>query len=297
MIVIDSREVKPGIFDRLKALDVPVCEAQLESGDCVFEGQGEDEHGKPCTVTIACERKRLGLDRGRLSTDLINSMQDRRLSGVQLSRMAQTYDFVYLFIEGMWRADTMGQIEVSEDGKWWRPLYHNGGSGKHQVSHRQVMSYITTLELKGHTAAGHRFAIRRTNNMKETASQYVDLYHWFNDKPWAAHTSHQQVYAPGPEMQQGTGGNARGRMQRVGFIDPLEVFRREYGEQAVMCWKMAAQLNGVDSVKAKALAQHFRTVERMVNAGPREWQRVPGIGVKISEAAAKVLREQKDKTK
>ena len=161
----------------------------------MFEGQGEGEDGKPRTVTIGCERKRLGLEKGRLSTDLIQSMQDRRLSGLQLACMSAAYDYVYLFIEGMWRADAMGEIEVSEDGKWWRPL-------KQRVSHRQVMSYLTTLELKGHTTVGNRFAIRRTNNMKETASQYTDLWAWWQ-KPWAQHTSHQQMYAPAPDMQAG----------------------------------------------------------------------------------------------
>jgi len=298
MLIIDTRELRvdsngdpiPGIYDELKRFDVPICTAAMESGDCVFEGHGENAEGKPCTVTIGCERKRLGLERGRLSTDLIQSMQDRRLSGLQLSRMASSYDYVYLFIEGMWRSDAMGEIEVSEDGRWWKPLYSNGGHGKHRVSHRQVMSYITTLELKGHTTAGNRFAIRRTNNMKETASQYSDLWHWWQ-KPWAQHTSHQQVYAPGPEMQAGKRGG------KAAFVDPVEVFRRQYGEQAVMAWKFAAQLPGIDTVKAQRLAVHFRTPQRMCCAGPSEWMRVEGIGPRISEAAARLLREQKDVAK
>lgn len=292
MIVIDSRE-KPGIVDELKRYDVPVQEQMLEYGDCVFEGLGEDAEGKPCSVTIGCERKRLGIENGRTSTDLINSMRDRRLSGVQLNGMAKAFDFVYLFIEGMWRATNTGDIEVSEDGRYWRPLYHHtGGPGKHPISHRQVMSYVTTLELKGVTTVGNRFVIRRTLNMKETASQYVDLWHWYNDKKWSEHTSHQQMYAPGPEMlAQRRGG------RKVGFIDPVEVFRREYGEQAVVCWRMAAQLPGVDTVRAKYLAIHFRTAERMCSAGPQEWQRIPGIGKVTAEGAARVLREGKDKAR
>ena len=83
-------------------------------------------------------------------------------------------------------------------------------------------------------------------------------------------------------------------MRRVGFIDPLEVFRREYGEQAVICWKFAAQLPGIDTVRAKELAMHFRSADRMVNAGPKEWMRVKGVGVKTAETAARLLREQKD---
>lgn len=291
MIVIDSRE-KPGIVDELKRYDVPVQEQMLEFGDCVFEGMGEGEDGKPCSVTVGCERKRLGIEKGRTSTDLINSMRDRRLSGVQLNGMAKAFDFVYLFIEGMWRASGTGDIEVSEEGKWWRPLYHQTGShitGKHPISHRQVMSYVTTLELKGVTTVGNRFVIRRTLNMKETASQYVDLWHWFQ-KPWAEHTSHQQMYAPGPEMQQQRGG-------KVSFIDPVEMFRKEYGEQAVVCWRMAAQLPGVDTVRARSLAIHFRTAERMCSAGPAEWQRILGIGKVTAEGAARVLREGKDRAK
>lgn len=292
MIIVDNRE--HGIYDELRQHDVPVCEAQLEFGDAAFEGHGEGEDGKAKTVHIGCERKRLGVEKGRVSTDLINSMKDRRLSGHQLQGMAKAYDFVYLFIEGMWRATANGDIEVSEDGRYWRTLFENGGKGQQRISHRQVMSYVTTLELKGFTTVGNRFAIRRTLNMKETASQYADLWHWFNGKKWSEHTSHQQVYAPGPEMQ--AGGHGR-RGSKPSFIDPLDRFRQQYGDQAVACWKMAAQLDGVDTVRAQALAIHFRTPERMCSAGPGEWQKVVGIGPVTAAAAARLLREGKDKAK
>lgn len=289
MIVIDSRE--HGIFDELKRFDVPVCEQEMQFGDAVFDGHGEGEDGKPCHVTVGIERKRLGVENKRISTDLINSMQDRRLSGKQLEGMRKAYDWVYLFIEGMWRATTTGDIEVSEDGRWWKPLYnHNGGRERtHRISHRQVMSYITTLELKGVTSAGNRFVVRRTLNMRETAAQYVDLWHWFNDKKWADHTSHQQLYAPAPEMGGGHGNGRRGG--KVAFSDPEAAFLAQYGPQAVACWRMAAQLPGIDSKRAAALAIHFRTVERMCCAGPGEWQRVTNIGPRIAEAAAKLIRE------
>jgi len=280
VIIVDSRE--RGIADELKRFDIPSTSALLDSGDALFEGQGEDQDGKPKLVTVGIERKRLGLERGCLSTDLISSMQDRRLSGFQLNKMAQVFDHVYLFVEGMWRATAMGDIEVSEDGRWWRPL-------KQRVSHRQVMSYITTLELKGRTSVGNRFVVRRTLNVKETAAQFCDLYAWFNAKPWAEHTSHQQLYAPSPVMER-TG-------NKVGFVDQEEVFKREFGAPALMCWRMAAQLPGIDSKRAIELAKHFRTPQRMCCAGPKEWQRVFGIGPRIAEAAARVLREPLDKAR
>jgi len=83
---------------------IKVNRTKLEFGDLAFEGRGP--HGA-CSIVI--ERKRI--------TDLIQSMESRRLSGHQLPGMAERYDYCYLIVEGIWRPGQNGELEI-RNGSW-----------------------------------------------------------------------------------------------------------------------------------------------------------------------------------
>jgi ERCC4-type nuclease len=249
VLLIDDRE-DSHITTYLSAYDVPFDRIRLEYGDCMFEGSGP--HGQ---ALIGFERKRL--------SDLIASMQDRRLSGHQLRGMWETFDYCYLVVEGKWQPGPGGSIEVL-GRRGWEPLYFKGSG----ISWRQVDSYLSTLEMKGH------LVVCRTGDAKETAALYVSRWHWWQ-KSWGDHHAHDEIYAGGPSKH--LEGPGRGVMPVV----------QGYGLIA----KVAAQLPGVDR-RAFELERQFKSVREMCNASEREWQLALGFKKpsKIAQGIVRALR-------
>ncbi len=202
----------------------------LPFGDIEFEGQGP--HGE-CMVGI--ERKRI--------TDLIQSMQSKRLSGHQLPGMAERFDYAYLIVEGIWRPGPDDALQIN-NGSW------STGPGR-AMSYRAIDAYLSTLELK----CGMIF--RRTATDRETVAVVMNLYHWWRDKSWADHRAHEAVYAP---------------------ADPI-VGRRFFlrHRKPSLVEAIAMQLPGVDR-KASAIAKHFASVHAMLSADAKVWAEVDGIG-------------------
>lgn len=248
---------------------------ELEYGDVMFTGNGPDGEG---TAMIGCERKRL--------SDLVNSMKDRRLSGLQLRGMWTTYDFVFLFIEDLWRPGPAGEIETftrGRDGKWgWYPFYSRDHE-RSAISYRQVISYLTTLELIG------KVTVRRSGYIGETARQIAALWCWFNEKGWGEHKSHDQIYTNTPAKGHGsqwarehTHDENYGR-QRARLFDVK-------GDPTTL-WRMATQLPGIDA-RARVVTQHFGTVREMANAEEEAWMQIDGIGKKTAAAVVKAMSEE-----
>lgn len=275
MLIIDRRE--QGIVELLSRFDVPVSIAELEYGDALFTGNGPKGE---CTVAV--ERKRL--------SDLINSMTKKRLSGHQLRGCWKAYDFVFVFAEGIWRPGPGGEIQIQKfdyrtrKRDWGAFFTSDNREESRGISYRQLMSYLTTLELRGNVV------VRRTASDIETAVQYATLWHWFNDKMWAEHTAHDQLYTGAPVK--GHGGNwaedhghnnefGKGRAGSIAVED----------DNPSTLWRMASQLPGIDR-RAYQVAKHFRTVEAMVLATEKEWREIEGIGPKIAAAVVRALREE-----
>lgn len=244
-LILDDRE-DSSLRRALTCYDLQVEVTRLEFADACWEGRGPRG-----PALIGIERKRL--------PDLVKSMTDRRLSGHQLRGMWQHYDYCYLIIEGLWRPDTSGGIELLS-GSRWQSLY-SGGSG---VNFRQVDSYISSLELRGGVI------VCRTASPTETAALYASRFHWWQ-KPWDDHRSHDQIYAvtPGDQLR-------RGR---------AALLTREPG----LIEKIAAQLPGIDR-KAWDVGKHFDSVQDMVLADEREWMEIDGIGKITAKQIVRVLK-------
>ena len=257
MLLIDRREEGSDLVAKVRRLGCDAEYVHLDAGDCCFEGWGEDEAGQ-------AKRQMIGLERKRLS-DLVNCMRDRRLSGAQLRRMRECYDFSMVVVEDVWRPGENGEI-VTFRGGLWRTFY----TGKSPVAYRQVLAYLTTLELVGGVT------IRRSSGVDETACQYAALWHWFNGKKWREHNSIDQIYTITP------GDSAASRRGRRGML-PVD-------RKITRLEMMAAQLPGVDS-KARDVARYFGTVRAMAEATEKDWQKIKGIGKLTAREAIRVMSE------
>ena len=252
MISIDNRTGSKELAPLFRPYGIPIEVRKLDFGDLAFEGNGPKGR-----CLIAIERKTI--------TELVQSIESRRLSGYQLPGMADVYDYAYLVIEGIWRPGSQGELIVGHGtldhgrsfGGTWSPGYGQG------ISYRAVDNYLATMELH----AGVIF--RRTLTPMETVVTVVDLFHWWNDKTWEKHSAHLAVYAP-----------AVGEMGR----SRLNLVRRDIP----LAEKWAMQLRGVDSVIAQRAAAQFGSALKLAVGLEEEWEEIKGIG---RPTAQKIVRE------
>lgn len=256
MILLDPRQGSGELRKLFGSYDVPVEVVQLDSGDAMFFGNGPDDK----TVAVAVERKRLH--------DLIDSIRSSRLSGSQLGKLCSEYDYVYIIVEGIWKAGAFGEL-VFYAGSGWRVLFQ----GNRSVLYREVMGYLYGLELRVGTEAGGPVRVHRTSDPTETVADIVSLYRNFNDKTWEQHVSHEAIYGSYSPWNSPNGHRGRFTRRTVGVVE-----------------KIAAQLPGVDRI-AFDIGSHFRTAEALIDADIVEWSRIPitvhGKGGKKTQALGK----------
>lgn len=300
LIFIDRREkgmgVQPGEpKNPFHNLGVPITVTELEFGDAMWVGKGPG--GKE--VIVGVERKRIG--------DLVNSMRSQRLSGHQLRGLNQSYDVVYLVVEGVWRPGSGGEIETyAGKTKGWVPLYAD--VDRNAVKYKQVVSYLNSLSLMARTMSGEPWRVVHTSYPTDTASLYATYYEWWQKE---SHKSADQIYcgdmpAKG-KPEDGYAPNDEFVMGRVG----MGVFKPEAQKAPSTLWRMAKQLPGVDE-RARQVATHFGTVRKMVLAGlPEEkrqeiedwfaenpkaqekaWKAVEGIGAKTAAVVVRAIAEK-----
>lgn len=226
MILADSRTGSGELVPLFKSYGIKVEATKLEFGDFTWEGWGPK--GK-CNVVV--ERKRI--------EDLIDSMLSNRLSGHQLPGMAAMYDYGYLLIEGIWRSNDEGFLEISNGGNNWRQT---------KYTTRAINNYSLGLTFRAGLISW------KTATPKDTVSFIVDQYRMWTDKKWEEHTAHEAVYAPA---------------EQTGAFG-LSFIRREIS----LAEKLALQLPGVDRM-ARFVAKQFPTMAAMVAAKEKDWCEVP----------------------
>lgn len=122
---------------------------ELEFADFAFDGRGPN--GK---VRVGIERKQI--------QDLVDSIKTGRLWGHQIPGMINLYDFNYLVIEGVFKAQP-DYIMVPIGRRWIRMA----------VGTKVLDPYLADVE----TLAG--FMIRHTQGKKQTAQLVFHLYKWW----------------------------------------------------------------------------------------------------------------------
>lgn len=240
MILLDDRVGSAELKPILTTFAVDVELDRLPSGDAMFVGNGPTG-----TVTIGVERKRL--------MDCIQSLQSGRFAGLQLPEMMQHFDYAYMVVEGLFRAEPdTGALERWHGGRW-------------TAIPRGRLGYWQYDDLDGWLASIQNMCnvkVRITPTPKETCRFLANQYRWW-DRPWDDHKSLNVIYMPPPPV--------------VGLFEPP------------LIRKVAALLDGIGWKKSEAVANHFASVADMVNADQREWSKIDGIGPKIAAKAIRLL--------
>ena len=196
----------------------------------------------------------VGVER-KTVTELLQAITTGRLSGHQLIGMQSWYDHLYLVVDGLWGVDDNGFITVRR-GQQWTSTMPDG----RQVRLSYMTNYLNTLNIK----VGVSTIL--LPSLYVTAQWVVHTYHWWQ-KPWDRHKAHTQFYVEPPERP---------------LLVPPSLFCR-----------MMKELDGVGWDKARALDEHFNSIEVMLAVGVKGLMKVPGIGKVMAKRIIYQLQEVK----
>lgn len=172
MILIDCKGDKenrhPGldIINHIKALNVPVQQADLEYGDAAFEG-----NGPLGSVLVGIERKTIA--------DMLSCIDDARFTGHQRIGMSHMYGVSALMLEGHWKPhDGNGLLMEGYSGgtAWGYNKYRS-----RTTLYAKLYRYMISVALSG-------VVVSYSRDTWHTAYNIVEWYHYFS-KSWREHTA------------------------------------------------------------------------------------------------------------
>jgi len=241
MILVDDRTGSAEIAPFLSSPNV-VC--RLPFADFAWSG-----FGPTGPVDVGVERKSL--------LDLLQSMSSGRLSGHQLVGLTQHYDWVFLLVEGVWRADRRNGMlmRVGAKGKWIP-----AAQGSRRFMARDVWAFFHSLSI----ICG--LQVVTTGSRWETA-RWLDASHGWWSKGWEKHKSHLQFH----------------RQERFAHLTKPSL--------ATRVW---SQFEGIGWDKARKLAAHFPSMDSIMAATREELEEVEGIGPKMAESIINQRRQYAD---
>ena len=245
MLYIDDRVGAVELAQLLPKRKVAI--TRLQYADVRFVGNGPPDD---TPVSIGIERKTI--------TDLVSSIHSGRLSGHQVLGLLNSYDYVYVVVEGLWRPGPSGLLQQWRKGHWVT-LRDYGGRGRSGLVAREITNYLNTLTLM------RGIRVWRTNTPQETAQWLLDLHAWWG-KRWGQHKSHHQF-----------NGDAVGLsgvlLRRPGLV-----------------MRIAKELDGVGWEKARAIAERYSSVLELALADPDELREIPGIGKVLAHRISEQLQ-------
>ena len=226
-ILVDDRIGSKHLVKDLRKLGA-VCElTRLEYGDCSILGYGPE--GKP--LAIGVELKTIN--------DFLTSFERGRLQDHQIPGLVANYDAVYVVIEGVWRPDANGNLEILFGPA--RDLH----SSKWRYS--AVAGILTSLESR----RGVR--VRRTGNTLETAYTIHGLWTSYS-KEWDRPTSVEACFG----------------------VDIVGNKLVDFGA-ASLVKRTVSQWPGVGSVTARKADKEFKSVVDAVDKrSEKRWAEVLG---------------------
>lgn len=237
MIYVDSRT---GSKELLHFFPKGTAElTHLEYADFMFTGHYDDGD-----IVIGIERKRIG--------DFVNCMCSGRFSGRQLIGMLNSYHYLYLIIEGVFRANPKdGVLEVYRHGGWCAYT-----AGKRGFMARDIWAFMNTVQVMCGLHCYH------TNNESDTSYYIRALHHWWT-KEYEEHRGH---------LQPNTGTTVQ--------LSKHTLVRR-----------VAAQIDGIGWERAREIDQHFGSVSELLEATQKELMEIDGIGKKLAGSIVKQLHK------
>uniref|UniRef100_A0A6M3K154 Putative nuclease n=1 Tax=viral metagenome TaxID=1070528 RepID=A0A6M3K154_9ZZZZ len=241
MIYLDDRV---GAKELFPYFGVGSCKIQrLSYGDVMFTGNG------PEGVTY-----RIGIER-KVVRDLISSMANGRLVGHQLAGMKNSYNVVYVLVEGAFRpAQDSGLVEMYSRHCWHVADF---GESRRRFMYRDIVAFLNTLGICGGVT------VLRAGTRVETAAIVSALHYWWTNKEFEEHHGHMKEFVPEVVLPLGKVSTVR---------------------------RVAMTLPGIGWELSSRVADKFENVLQMVSAPVEEWETIPGIGNGIATKAVRELR-------
>lgn len=224
-IQIDNRK---GSAELQPHISAPTTLARLEFADFAFLGNGPDS-----PVSIGIERKAL--------RDLVSSIISGRLSGHQLIGLMNSYDYVYIVVDGPFKTGNDGYIRVPQGRKNWAALT----VGSKPVPRALLDSYLNSLLV----TCGIYHEFLWTNKL--TGQWLTSLYKWWQ-KPWSSHKAHLGFHTPPPK--------------KTMFKKPTLVHR------------MIKEIDKVGWDKGLAISKKFSSIAEIVMSSEKDLMKVDGVG-------------------
>lgn len=239
MIKIDNRIGSAELRKYITGVPTELC--RLDFGDFAFQGNGPNE----MPYLIGIERKRI--------SDLVQSIDSGRLSGHQLVGLTNSYNMIYLLVEGIWKPREDGVILLPSKGSWRAMEY-----GKRRYTYHEVTNFLNSLTV----LCG--LNVFQTQSASMSGLWLKHLYAWWQ-KPYSDHKSHLQFH---------------------------QSIERQYAQlfEPPFIQRVAKEFKGIGWEKSKSLIAQFNTLEAMYLASPEDFAKVPGIGKKLSKQIYDQLR-------
>lgn len=246
LILIDYREetatkkrANLDLLPHFQSLRVPVEKADLLYGDAAFEGRGPLG-----TISVGIERKGLH--------DILQCIDDARLSGHQLIGMKNMYTVRVLMVEGHWKPhDNLGILmEGFNAGTSWGFCRYRS----QRTMYNKLYRYLISVQLSGTIVTFSRDPFHTAFNIHE----------WFEyfQKPWTGHTALQEMQKVAvPTL------NAKPNLVR----------------------KWAADLEGIGTKLSGDAERLFKTPIKLATADETEWLRISGVGVRTAQSIVKEI--------
>ena len=251
MVIVDDRGGSAGLegakkrLNALRSRGVDADLGHLDFGDYAFAGNGPGG----TTVMVGVELK--------TTRDIINSLRSNRLMGHQVPGMVGTdgnpgmYDRSWLVTEGIWREDRDGNFECYL-GSWQT---FSSGSKKIQLS--DLESWILSTVQAGGLSYWHSAL------QTDTARFIRNLHHYWVDKAYEEHRSHQVIYHAPPD--------------RALFQEPTAFI------QMVSC------IPKVGWTRAEAIEKAVLNFETLMSMTAKDLQEIEGVGKIIADIIWRTL--------
>lgn len=165
-LLLDPRVGSRDLSIQFLKLQHPFEMQELEFGDVAFTGYGPNG-----LTPIGIERKNI--------RDLVQSLTSNRLVGHQLPGLVRSYDFRWLIVEGAWRANDYGCVEVPRGGGWEQV--------QPQIKAESLVAWLISLQMFG------GLVVWQTHSAYDTARSIAAMHQWWA-KPWDEHRSHVALY-------------------------------------------------------------------------------------------------------
>lgn len=232
----------------VKALGSMAMTLPIASGDVCFSGAGDNG----THLLVCCERKKIG--------DLCSCIQTGRyLHQLQIAKSNGADTFV-LIVEGAARPGLDdGLLEVPV----WCPSPRSGKRARTWVPVKPTTTYSRFDQYLTELAYLAGIIVKRSQDVRETASIIKALWDNFQTAPGKHHSLHQ-IYTTPPA--------------KVDLVYPG------------LTRRVAKELSGIGWSRSRDAASYFGSVFKMVNATEEEWQEIPGIGKKIARQTVQDIR-------